>query len=94
MITQRWFSMLSVFAPLGMVLAGTVPVSPYAATNFTVSMPRSWTVAEDAANGMLLTRQDASREDSAAVLFLVRTADANISEDHFWTPWSLSSRRT
>lgn len=81
MITQRWFLMLLVFAPLGMLLAGTVPLTPYAATNFTVSMPRSWTVTEDAANGMVLARQDANREDSAAVLFLVRTADANVSED-------------
>jgi hypothetical protein len=81
MITQRWFSMLLVLAPLGMVRAATVPLSPYAGANFTVSMPRSWTVSEDAANGLLVARQDANRDDSAAVLFLVKTADPNTSED-------------
>jgi hypothetical protein len=81
MIAQRWFLMPLVFAPLGMVLASTVPLSPYDATNFTVSMPQSWTVAEDAANSLLVARQDPKRDDAAAVLFLVTKADANISED-------------
>jgi hypothetical protein len=81
MIVRRWFSLLLALAPLGMLLASTVPLAPYAATNFTVSMPRSWTVTEDAPNGLLVARQDANRDDSAAVLFLVRSAEANVSED-------------
>src|SRR5258708_29290924 len=81
MITKRWFPILLAFSPLGMALASTVPLEPFAGTSFTVSMPRSWTVAEDAANGLVTARQDPRREDSAAVLFLVKIADANVSED-------------
>jgi hypothetical protein len=67
--------------PIGMALAGTVPLVPFAGASFTVSMPRSWTVTEDAPNGLVAARQDPRREDSAAVLFLVKIADANVSED-------------
>jgi hypothetical protein len=81
MITKRWFPVLLLFVPWGMVLASTVPLAPYAATNFTVSMPKSWTVAQDAGKGLVIARQDPSRNDSAAVLFLVKTAEANVSEN-------------
>ena len=81
MITKRWFPVVLVFVPVGMVLASTVPLAPFAATNFTVSMPKSWTVAEDAGKGLVIARQDPGRNDSAAVLFLVKTAEANVSED-------------
>jgi hypothetical protein len=81
MITARWFTLLLSSVFLEMVLAGAVPLAPYTATNFTVSMPRSWTVVEDAPNGLLIARQNPGRDDSAAVLFLVKPAEANVSED-------------
>src|SRR5713226_377018 len=63
MTTRQWLPVVLVLLPSAMVLAGTVPVTTYTATRFTVSMPRSWTVAEDAGSGLVVARQDPARDD-------------------------------
>src|SRR5437868_14101027 len=80
-MTKRWLPVPLRFVPFAMVLASTVPLEPYAGTNFIVSMPKSWTVSEDAGNGLLIARQNPARDDSPAVLFLVKTAEAGVTED-------------
>ena len=62
-------------------LAAAIPLEPYAAAGYTVGMPRSWAVVEDAPNGLLVARQNAGREDSATVLFLFKPGSANRTED-------------
>jgi len=80
---KHWqlFPVLLLFVPFQMALAGSVLLEPFITANFTVSMPKSWTVAEDATHGLVIARQNPGRDDSAAVLFMVKTADVNVSEN-------------
>ena len=81
MRTTRWVPVLMLVTPLAAIFAATLPTEPYSAANFTVSLPSSWTVAEDARNGTVVARQDGRRDDSAAVLFFFRTAEPNVTAD-------------
>ena len=81
MRTTRWVPVLMLVMPLAAVFAATLPTEPYSAANFTVSLPSSWTVAEDAKNGTVVARQNGRRDDSAAVLFFFRTAEPNVTAD-------------
>lgn len=81
MTPTRWLPTSFVLFFSGLSLAASIPLEPHAAASFTVGMPRSWTVVEDAPNGLLVARQNAGRDDSASVLFLFKPGATNRTED-------------
>ena len=81
MIPARWLPASFLVLASGLSHATSIPLEPHAAAGFTVGLPRSWTVVEDAPNGLLVARQNAGRDDSATVLFLFKPGASNRTED-------------
>ena len=81
MMAKRWFPVVVALASLVMILAGTVQLEPDISTIWIASLPKSWTVAGNKENCLLLPTRQYLLDGIASILVVVKKANANDSEN-------------